>query len=99
MDIQLIEKLSKIESLFNQIPQKEVLNFGEACEFLNLSASYLYKLTSAQKLPHYKPNGKKIYFRRGELQEWLLKNRIKPLAEIEQEAMDYVVSKKKGGVR
>jgi excisionase family DNA binding protein len=99
MTTQIIEKLDKIESLFSQLPTKEVLNFVEACEFLNLSASYLYKLTSKQELPHYKPNGKKIYFRRGELQEWLLKNRIKPLAEIETEALDYVVSKKKGGVR
>lgn len=99
MDTRIIEKLSRIETLFNKIPQKEVLNFGEACEFLNLSASYLYKLTSAQKLPHYKPNGKKIYFRRGELQEWLLQNRIKSLAEIDTEAIDYVVTKKKGGVR
>ena len=99
METQIIEKLTRIESLFNQLPQKEVLNFGEACEFLNLSASYLYKLTHKQQIPHYKPNGKKIYFRRGELQEWLLQNRVKPLAEIEQEALDYVVSNKKGGVR
>jgi excisionase family DNA binding protein len=99
MTTQIIEEPQRIESLLNHLQIKEILSFSEACEFLNLSASYLYKLTSTQKLPHYKPNGKKIYFRRGELQEWLLKNRIKPLAEIEKEALDYVVSKKKGGVR
>lgn len=99
MDTQIIEKLTKIESLFNQIPQKEVLNFGEACELLNLSASYLYKLTHKQQIPHFKPLGKKVYFKRSELEAWLFKNRIKTVDEIEQKAIDYVVSNKKGGVR
>ena len=89
--------------MLNQANQEnlnnEILTTSEACKFLDFSKSYLYKLTSKQTLPHYKPNGKKIYFRRGDLQEWLLQNRIKSLAEIETEALDYVVSKKKGGVR
>ncbi|OQY74448.1 MAG: DNA-binding protein [Ignavibacteriales bacterium UTCHB2] len=99
MDTQIIEKLDKIESLFNQSIQKEVLNFSEATEFLNLSASYLYKLTSTQQIPHYKPNGKKVYFKRSELEAWLLKNRVKSIDELEQKAIDYVVSNKKGGVK
>jgi excisionase family DNA binding protein len=94
LDTQIIERLSKIESLFNQLPQKEVLSFSEACEFLNLSASYLYKLTHKQQIPFYKPGGKKIYFRRGELEEWLLKKRVKSVDEIEQEAIDYVTKRK-----
>jgi len=94
MDNQLFEKLSKIESLFNQIPQKEVLNFGEACKYLNLSASYLYKLTHSRRIPHYKPNGKMLYFKRIDLEAWLLRNRVKTANEIEQEAIDYTMKKK-----
>jgi len=66
---------------------KEVLNFAEAAIFLEMSESYLYKLTSAQKIPHYKPLGKLCYFNRFELQEWLMRNRINTVEDIEAEAI------------
>lgn len=50
---------------------KNVLNFEEACEYTGFRASYLYKLTSTGKIPHYKPYGKMIFFRREELEEFL----------------------------
>ncbi len=37
---------------------KNVLSFDEASSFLNLSKSYLYKLTAGNLIPHYKPQGK-----------------------------------------
>ena len=73
---------------------KEILNFNEACTFLNYSRSYLYKLTHSRQIAHYKPNGKMIYFTRSELETWLLRNRVKPISEIEQNAIDYVVNNK-----
>ena len=72
---------------------KEILNFNEACAFLDYSKSYLYKLTHSRRIPHYKPNGKKLYFKRVDLEEWLLKNRVKSIDEIEQEAIEYVAKK------
>ena len=76
---------------------KEIFNFNDACTFLNYSKSYLYKLTHSRQLIHYKPNGKMIYFKKSDLEAWLLRNRIKTADEIELEAIDFVV--KKGGVR
>ena len=67
---------------------KEILNVSEACEFLDYKRSYLYKLTHLRKIPHYKPNGKKIYFKKSELEELLLRNRVKTDSEIQQEAED-----------
>lgn len=29
---------------------------------MGVSRSFLYKLTMGRKIPHYKPNGKMIYF-------------------------------------
>ena len=69
---------------------KEIYNFNEACVFLDYSKSYLYKLTHSRKIVHFKPNGKKIYFKKGDLEAWLLRNRVKTEEEIEQEATDYV---------
>ena len=77
-----------------QILNKEILNFNDACTFLNYSKSYLYKLTYSRQIIHYKPNGKMLYFKKSDLEDWLLRNRVKTAGEIEQEAIDYVVKKK-----
>jgi excisionase family DNA binding protein len=79
--------------------KKDVLNFDEACEYLSISASHLYKLTSTRQIPCYQPNGKKLYFRRCEVDEWLLRNRKSASDEIEKMASDYVMlNSRKGGV-
>lgn len=97
MDINIIEKLNSIEKLIveQQTMQKQVLNFNETCKYLELSQSHLYKLTSTGAIPHYKPNGKKIYFNRPELDQWLLRNKIDSLDEIEQQAANFLISKGK----
>ncbi|WP_452221183.1 helix-turn-helix domain-containing protein [Lacinutrix salivirga] len=97
MDTNIIEQLDRIEKLLKeqQTMQKKVLNFNEACAYLELSQSHLYKLTSTGAVPHYKPNGKKIYFQREELDNWLLRNRMISQDEIEQQAADYLIKKGK----
>ena len=99
MDVKIIERLESIEKLLleQQTLQKQVLNFNETCRYLELSQSHLYKLTSTGAIPHYKPNGKKIYFQRQELDQWLLRNRMDSQDEIEQQAADYL--SKKGKVK
>lgn len=69
---------------------KEILSFEEASRFLNLSKSYLYKLTSNNIIPHYKPQGKMIYFERKELEAWLRRHPIKSRDQIESEAQSYL---------
>ena len=88
-------RLSNIENLLRS--QKVVLNFDEVAEFTGLSKSHLYKLTSKGKIPHYKPNGKYIFFNRREIEKWLLRNRVKTIDEIEAEASTYVILNKLGG--
>lgn len=55
---------------------KEILTTAEASAYLGLSESYIYKLTSTKQIPHYKPNGKLVYFNRKELCEWAMRNQI-----------------------
>jgi excisionase family DNA binding protein len=99
MDNNIIERLNSIEKLLveQQTMQKQVLNFNETCKYLELSQSHLYKLTSTGAIPHYKPNGKKIYFNREELDNWLLRNRIDSQNEIEQQAANFLI--KKGNIK
>jgi len=96
MDTNIIEKLNSIEKLIveQQTMQKQVLNFNETCKYLELSQSHLYKLTSTGAIPHYKPNGKKIYFNRPELDQWLLRNKIESQDEIEQQAANFLINAK-----
>lgn len=70
---------------------KPVLNFEEACDYLSISASHLYKLTAQKDIPHYCPQGKKIYFDREEIEGWLLRNKQSSHDEIEKAARDYVL--------
>ncbi|MGQ1910977.1 helix-turn-helix domain-containing protein [Marinifilum sp. RC60d5] len=95
MDSVILKKLESIEQMLTEqnMLKKEVINFNEACKYLEFSESHLYKLTSSNLIPHYKPNGKKIYFNRKELDTWLLRNRISSKDEIDQRAADYLVKK------
>jgi excisionase family DNA binding protein len=69
---------------------KETLDFEETASYINTSKSYLYKLTSQGLIPHYKPNGKKLYFKRSELDEWALKNKAFSADELEQKAANHI---------
>jgi excisionase family DNA binding protein len=68
-------RLKNIETML--LGQKRVLSFSEGCRFIGMSESYAYKLTSARLIPHSKPDGKKIFFDREELEAWLLRNPVK----------------------
>ena len=67
MERDLELRVSELEKLV--FLSKNVLSFDEASRFLNLSKSYLYKLTSGNLIPHYKPQGKMLYFEKAELEE------------------------------
>ena len=90
MDKTLEMRVEELEQML--FLTKNVLSFDEASKFLNLSRSYLYKLTSGNLIPHYKPQGKMLYFEKVELEAWLRQNPIKTQAQIEQEAQKYILN-------
>lgn len=75
---------------------KEVLTSEEAARYMGISRSHLYKLTCRREVPHYKPAGKVIYFKRAELEQWLQNNRVATVNEARGLAEAYC---KRGGVR
>lgn len=95
----------RIEDLENsQYANKDVLTFDEACKYLGVSDSLLYKLTSSKAVPHYKPRGKMIYFKKLELNEWLLHNQVITVEQAKLEAAYYtsilpIPKKKSNGKR
>ena len=90
----IFNKLTAIESLLEATNQTKPLTLAEAAKFLDLSQSHLYKLTSERKIPHFKPSGKKIYFDKSELIQWLKRKPARTQEETEEKAASYIVSGK-----
>jgi excisionase family DNA binding protein len=93
----IIEKLNQIELKIDEqnLLKKEVLNFNDACKYLDISASHLYKLTSQKKIPHFCPQGKRLYFNRTEIDAWLQSNRQDTKDEIETAAANYIIKNRR----
>ncbi len=68
---------------------KEVLSIEECAIYTNLSVNHLYRLTSKREIPFYKPMGGKIYFKKSEIENWLLQGRQATEAEISSRATTY----------
>ena len=94
----ILNKLSEIVNKLDEqnLLQKTVLNFNEACSYLDVSQSHLYKLTSTRQIPHFCPQGKKLYFNRTELDAWLQRNRQSTNEEIEQEVNAKLIKSRRG---
>lgn len=90
---ELSDKLDRIEQL-TLISSKTVLDLTEAAAFTGYSESHLYNLTSRKAVPHYKKN-RKLYFKKSELEDWLLEHRIKTDKEINSRAATYVSANRK----
>lgn len=75
-NLQIEQRLFSIESEISKLSLeiKTILTAEQAAEFLGLKPSYLYKLTSDKKIKFYKPQGKLIYFRKEDLEAFLLRN-------------------------
>ena len=85
----ILSRLEKIER-YSMLGAKNVLSFDDVALLTGLSKSYLYKLTSSGKIPHYKPSGKMIYFDRKELENWMRQNRVTSTYEIDEMADNYL---------
>lgn len=88
----ILKKLEKLEVLIERqyILSKEILSLEEAAEYLKLSKSCLYKMTSSREISFYVPGGKKIYFRRTELDTWVLNCKVTSVNECDLEVENYL---------
>jgi excisionase family DNA binding protein len=75
----------------NQKTIPERLSLVEAAQYLEVSKSYMYKVTHTRMIPFNK-FGKRVFFYTKELDDWLKENspRYKSKKEIEIEAIEYL---------
>lgn len=77
------ELLARVAELEDKVyTTKSIFTFTEACTYLGISKSLLYKLTGSKEVPYYKPRGKMLYFVKEELDEWLKRNAIPILGDV-----------------
>ena len=77
----LEEHDSRVDHAF---ANKEMLSLAEACRYMGISKSTMYKMTSQRKISHFSPGGKLIYLKRTELDAWMQKNRRSTEEEIDE---------------
>jgi excisionase family DNA binding protein len=71
----ILRRLGQIEDRLTK--QKSILNAGEAAEYLHISVPQVYRLVKSG-LPHYR-NGRRYYFERGRIDEWLIESARKSM--------------------
>lgn len=94
MEERLLQELQTIKA-YSILAAKNVLDLGDVSALTGLSKSYLYKLTCAKDIPHYKPHGKQVYFDRKEIEDWMKQNRVATNAELESQAVTYLTTGRK----
>jgi len=82
----------QLQTSDKQQTSSTILSIDEVCEYAKISKSHCYKLTSQNLIPHSK-KGKRLYFNKEEIDNWLLSNPVKTAQQIEQDSNDYLKSK------
>jgi excisionase family DNA binding protein len=82
----LFEKVERIEDLLfslqlNKEEPHDWLNIEEAAAFLKVTVASLYTKVSRKEIPVSKP-GKKLYFNKTELRQWLENGKVKTMSDI-----------------
>lgn len=79
------------EAVQNKEPNKiesDILDIKHAGEFLNLAIPTIYSLVSKRELTSYK-RGKKLYFKKSELAQWIQSGRRTPISELKSKAKTF----------
>ena len=92
----ILERLDRIEKAIqnlnhiSDIPDvNQIMNISEVAKYIKVAKTSIYGMTHRNTIPHYK-NGKKLYFKKSDIDEWIFSKRIKTRNDIQEEAMEYI---------
>lgn len=91
--IEIRATLDRIERL-SLIGAKNVLDVQEAAIYTRLSKQHIYRLTSNKQIPHFK-KARKLYFKKSELEDWMLESKVLTEEEVQREAETYTEAHKR----
>lgn len=82
-----LERIMRVLDEF-EMHKKEIMHLEDAALYLGISKSTLYKLTCSKRIPFYRSEGGKlIYFKRSDLEAWMVKKRESTIDEIKGMAL------------
>ena len=92
----ILERLGRIEEAIAKLNfngsltnTNDPMDVKDLSAYLKISASTIYKFTSTRSIPYYK-NGKRLFFKREEINDWIFTTKINSNYEIEKEANEYI---------
>lgn len=94
--VTIIESLERIENLLSSkskvgLVSDRLMTVKDAAEYLSITSSAIYKLTHTNKIPFNK-KGKRVYFLKSDILEWVKSGKIKTSDEIAVEAEKYILT-------
>ncbi len=92
----ILERLDRIENAIEQLSANDPLaqtndpmDIKALSAYIKTSPSAIYKFTSEGSIPHYK-NGKRLYFKREEINEWIFTTKVNTAYDIDKAANEYI---------
>lgn len=89
-----IEQLAAAVAESMKLQSKEVLTLDEAALYMGLKKNALYKLTHNRQIPFSKPSGKMCFFKRTEIEEWMMSNPVATTEQLADQANSYCMRNK-----
>lgn len=93
METKILEALASIKTLLT-ISMKNVFSVADVALILDCTEDNVYHLANSNKLAYYK-QGKRIWFKREDVEDYQTQNRIESKSNIQAVANTYVVTHKR----
>src|SRR5699024_120650 len=65
---------------------EEIMQTDQLCRYLKIKKAAIYQLTTYKRIPYFK-KGKRLFFKKNEIDEWLRNGRKASVAHVEEEDM------------
>jgi excisionase family DNA binding protein len=92
----ILERLDRIEKAIQNLnnvgdktSENQIMDIDEVAAYIKVAKATVYGMTHQDILPYYK-SGKKLYFKKDEIDEWVFSHRNKTREEIEKSASEYI---------
>lgn len=90
---QVAEKVLKNLNPSNSSTEDIFMNIEETSKLIDLSVSTVYGLVHKNKIPYHK-KGKRLYFLKSEILDWIKSGKIETTSELESRANEYLSKNK-----
>jgi len=90
----ILEKLNSIELAIESLKESsknvdEFMDIDQTASFLAMSKTTIYGMTHQRKIPYFKV-GKRLFFKKSEIEQWIVSKRINTYDDLEKRAKEHL---------